>query len=251
MGSPLLPIYPGEIATAALGMKVEIWDGEGRDITHTGEKGDLIITKPFFSMPTIFWGENGEEKYWKAYFEAFPGVWCHGDFVMRNPETGGYRILGRSDGVLNPGGKSAILLTMNLTESTGVRFGTSELYGVVNRFSEVEDCIAVGQRKDDEADERILMFLKMKTGIHLNDSIRNQIRDAIRTSLSPRHVPAFFLEVDAIPYTLNGKKIENVVRDIVSGRKPKTSGTVANPEALAQYYKFETIGRPQLERAKL
>jgi acetoacetyl-CoA synthetase len=105
MGSPMTPVYSGEISAAALGMKVEIWDLDGKDIGHTGEKGELVITKPFFSMPTTFWGKDGEKKYRKAYFETFPGVWCHGDFIKRSPVTGGYEILGRSDGVLNPGGK--------------------------------------------------------------------------------------------------------------------------------------------------
>ena len=104
MGSPIAPVVAGEISTAALGMKVEIWDTYGKDIADTGEKGDLVITKPFFSMPVTFWGKGGEEKYRKAYFDTFPGIWCHGDFIRRSPTTGGYEILGRSDGVLNPGG---------------------------------------------------------------------------------------------------------------------------------------------------
>jgi acetoacetyl-CoA synthetase len=104
MGTPLLPIHSGEISSAALGMKVEIWQVDGRNIEDTGDKGDLVITKPFFSMPITFWGESGEAKYKKAYFETFPGVWCHGDYIKKNPKTGGYEILGRSDGVLNPGG---------------------------------------------------------------------------------------------------------------------------------------------------
>lgn len=105
MCSPITPVYAGEISTASLGLKVEIWDTFGKDIASTGEKGDLVITKPFFSMPTTFWGKDGETKYRKAYFEAFPGVWSHGDFIRQIPATGGYEVLGRSDGVLNPGGK--------------------------------------------------------------------------------------------------------------------------------------------------
>lgn len=103
-GSPLANIYSGEISVAGLGMKVEIWDQGGNNIEDSGEKGDLIISRPFFSMPLTFWGDDGEEKYRKAYFDQFPGVWCHGDFIKKNPKTGGYEILGRSDGVLNPGG---------------------------------------------------------------------------------------------------------------------------------------------------
>jgi acetoacetyl-CoA synthetase len=105
MCSPIMPVYAGEISTASLGLKVEIWDTFGKDIARTGDRGDLVITKAFFSMPTTLWGENGEAKYRKAYFEAFPGVWSHGDFIRQNPATGGYEVLGRSDGVLNPSGK--------------------------------------------------------------------------------------------------------------------------------------------------
>jgi acyl-coenzyme A synthetase/AMP-(fatty) acid ligase len=105
MGSPIANIYIGEISTASLGMKVEIWDQDGKNIEDSGKEGDLIITKPFFSMPVTFWGPGGEEKYRKAYFEQFPGVWCHGDYIRKNPATGGYEILGRSDGMLNPGGR--------------------------------------------------------------------------------------------------------------------------------------------------
>ena len=104
-GSMLRPFYAGELATKCLGMAVEIWDASGKNIEDTGENGDLVITKPFFSMPVTFWGENGMEKYRKAYFDQFPGVWCHGDFISKNPATKGFTILGRSDGVLNPGGK--------------------------------------------------------------------------------------------------------------------------------------------------
>jgi acetoacetyl-CoA synthetase len=104
MGSPALPVHAGEISAPSLGMKVEIWSFDGKNVEDLGEKGELVITKPFFSMPTTFWGPGGEGKYRKAYFDTFPGIWCHGDFISKNPQTGGYEILGRSDGVLNPGG---------------------------------------------------------------------------------------------------------------------------------------------------
>lgn len=110
-GSPITDVYPGEISVPNLGMKVEIWDSFGRNIENTGERGDLVITKPFFSMPLGFWGDGGEAKYRAAYFEQFPGVWYHGDLIRKNPVTNGYEILGRSDGVLNPGGKTRLLLS--------------------------------------------------------------------------------------------------------------------------------------------
>ncbi|TPX15237.1 uncharacterized protein E0L32_004514 [Thyridium curvatum] len=221
-GSPLLPVHHGELPAPSLGMAVEIWDANGKNIEDTGEKGDLVITKPFFSMPITFWGEGGEEKYRKAYFDTFPGVWHHGDFVRKIVKTQGYEVLGRSDGVLNPG---------------GVRFGAAELYGIVDQFSEVQDCIAVGQRRKLDADEQVLLFLKVKTP-PLSDGLRDRIRTTIRKQLSSRHVPAHILEVQDIPYTMNGKRIENLVKDVVCGRTAKVGGTAANPESLEEYEKF-------------
>ncbi|PNP79740.1 hypothetical protein FNYG_06833 [Fusarium nygamai] len=220
-GTMISPVHEGELAVPQLGMKVEIWDQNGKSIENTGDAGELIISTPFFSMPTTFWGENGDLKYFKAYFDRFPGAWCHGDFVKKNPETGGYVILGRSDGVLNPG---------------GIRFGTSELYSVVDKFNDVEDCIAVGRRLPGEADEQVVMFLKMKAPT-FKESVE-KIRDAIRQDLSPRHVPALILEVQDIPYTLNGKKMETLVRDILGKRKVANLGSVANPECLVEYERF-------------
>jgi acetoacetyl-CoA synthetase len=226
-------------------MKVEIFDDSGENIEDSGEKGDLVITKPFFSMPVGFWGEGGLEKYRNAYFEQFPGVWYHGDFIKRNPATGGYEIIGRSDGVLNPGGKlssSYLIYTLAiLTLYIGVRFGTAELYGVLDHFAEVEDCIAVGQKFPGQQDERVLLFLKLPNGKQLTEDLRSRIASAIKESLSPRHVPAGIHQVKDIPYTVNGKKIENIVRDIVSARKGKVSGTVANPECLDEYQKFAVV----------
>lgn len=250
-GSPLVPTYRGELATACLGMKVEIFDYAGINIEDTGREGELVITKPFFSMPISFWGDDGEKKYRKAYFDQFPGVWCHGDFIRKNPATQGYEILGRSDGVLNPGGELSgkdLVRRPRLIE-TGVRFGTAELYGIVDKFDEVEDCIAVGQRREEDTDEQVLLFLKLKKG-PLHDSLRERIRNAIRTSLSPRHVPAYTLEVADIPYTANGKKIENIVRDVVSGRVPKVGGTAVNPECLEGYKQFASLPSPST-KAKL
>ncbi|KAF9769515.1 hypothetical protein IL306_013063 [Fusarium sp. DS 682] len=220
-GTFLSTIHEGELAAPQLGMRIEIWDQDGKNIDDTGDAGELIISTPFFSMPTTFWGEDGDSKYYKAYFERFPGVWCHGDFVKMNPATGGYVILGRSDGVLNPG---------------GVRFGTSELYSVVDKFPDVADCIAVGRRLHEGDDEQVVLFLKMKEPA-FNQTVE-KIRDAIRQNLSPRHVPARIVEAKDIPYTLNGKKMETLVRDILCKRKIGNLGSVANPECLSEYEKF-------------
>ncbi|KAL3468905.1 hypothetical protein BJX99DRAFT_265708 [Aspergillus californicus] len=225
-GTTMTPVHAGEISAPGLGMKVEIFDPDGKDISKTGEKGDLVITRPFFSMPITFWGVDGQDKYRKAYFDNFPGVWCHGDFIKMNPSTGGYEILGRSDGVLNPG---------------GVRFGTAELYGILDQFKEIQDYIAVGQKIPGETrDERVLLFIKMLRG-NLSPALISSISDAIRRSLSIRHVPAQIAQVRDIPYTLNGKRMENIVRDVVAGGSLDVSGTVANPECLEEYRQWAPV----------
>jgi acetoacetyl-CoA synthetase len=245
-------IHKGELAAANLGMKVEIFDTEGKNIEWSGEKGDLVITRPFLSMPVTFWGRDGMEKYRKAYFDEFPGVWNHGDFIRRNPRTGGYEILGRSDGVLNPGGKHLNLLVWKAgaeSRPVGVRFGTAEIYGIVDKFSQVEDYIAVGQRRDHDTDEQVLLFLKMKSG-SLDAQLRKEIASMIRSLLSPRHVPAYILQVKDIPYTMNGKRIEHIVRDTVCGRPAKIGGTAVNPECLEEYRQFLKL--PQsIEKSRL
>ncbi|KAH7232702.1 hypothetical protein B0J15DRAFT_572192 [Fusarium solani] len=220
-GNFLSTIHDGELASPQLGMDVQVWDYQGCNVDEAGDKGDLVITTPFFSMPVCFWGDRDSEKYRKAYFDRFPGVWCHGDFVQRNPTTSGYAILGRSDGVLNPG---------------GIRFGTAEIYAVVDHFSQVQDCIAVGQRRPGESDEQVLLFLK--TSASDFNQVRGQIQEAIREQLSPRHVPAHILHVNDIPCTSNGKVIEMVVKAIVCKSRVANIDSVANPECLAEYRKF-------------
>ncbi|KAH7189899.1 hypothetical protein DER44DRAFT_852509 [Fusarium oxysporum] len=234
-GNLVVPLHGPQLAAPNLGMQVEIWDQDGRNIENSRQKGDLVITKPFFSMPVTFWGEGGHEKYRKAYFDVFPGIWCHGDFISKDLETHGYVIHGRSDGVLNPG---------------GVRFGTSDLYNVVHKFPQVEDCIAVGQRRPKDNDERVLLFLKMRDNTRLEDSLRADIAKAIRKDLSGRHVPAYTFQVRDIPYTSNGKKIENLVRDIVCGEEVKVGGTATNPECLKEYEAYLHLPLVE-EKAKL
>ncbi|RVX73630.1 hypothetical protein B0A52_02520 [Exophiala mesophila] len=201
----LQPFELGQISRPQLGMKVEIWNSLGQRIEDFGVEGDLVITKPFFSMPITFWGDGGTEKYRLAYFDRFEGFWWHGDFIRRE-QNGSYEILGRSDGVLNP---------------RGVRFGTAELYSVLDKFPQIADYIAVGQRRPEDRDEQVLLFLKMKSG-RLDKELIMSIKSSIRKSLSARHVPALIEQVDDIPYTLNGKRVENVVKDIVSGRNPRS-----------------------------
>ncbi|CVK95413.1 related to acetoacetyl-CoA synthetase [Fusarium mangiferae] len=227
IGSNVLSrVHGNEIAAATLGMKVEIWDQTGHNIEESGQEGELVITKPFPSMPVTFWGKGGLEKYRKAYFDTFPGVWTHGDFVSRTNKTKGYLIHGRSDGVLNPG---------------GVRFGTAELYGVLDKFSEVDDCIAVGHRRHQDGDEQVLLFVKMREKNMLKDPLLSKIRDAIRTMLSPRHVPAYIFPVEDIPYTLSGKKVESAVKSIVSHQEVKNTSAISNPGCLQEYKKYINV----------
>ncbi|OWP06692.1 hypothetical protein B2J93_5171 [Marssonina coronariae] len=227
-GSPITPLYPGEIAVPALGMSVQIWDSSGRDIASSGSKGDLVITKPFFSMPLGFWGTDGEKKYQAAYFEQFPGVWYHGDFIRRIPATGGYEILGRSDGVLNPG---------------GVRFGSAEIYAILERLPELTDFLCVGQKLPPSyTDEQVVLFLKLPPGAALTPPLASRIKSEITRALSPRHVPAAMHQVRDIPYTVNGKRIENLVRDVLAGKEIGEARTASNPECLGEYRRFAVGG---------
>ncbi|TLD34218.1 hypothetical protein PspLS_00168 [Pyricularia sp. CBS 133598] len=178
------------------------------------------------------------EKYQKSYFGVFPGIWCHGDLVRKeNPTAGGFIMLGRSDGVLNPGGQLFCTSITGLTQptqcdifATGTRIGAAERYGVL-------DCIACDQRRPGDADERVLPFLRMSNDLHLNDTLRPAVRSTIRTQLSARHVPSHILnlEVADIPCTLNGKRTEHVVSDVVNGRKPRALGSIANPECIKEF----------------
>lgn len=190
--SQISPVYAGEVQVRGLGMAVEVWDFEGKDITNTGEAGDLVCTKPFPCQPVYFWGPEGEETYKKAYFETFPGVWQHGDFVRLNPTTGGLIMLGRSDGVLKP---------------AGVRFGSAEIYNVLQEnFPEVEDALCIGRRRESDTDEIVVLFLKMAPRKQFSQDLARKIQTTVRTKLSARHVPAVVDECPDIPVTTNGKK---------------------------------------------
>ncbi len=215
-GCPILPVWRGELQCAGLGMAVEILreDGSVADIDETGE---LCCTQPFPAMPVFFWGDEDGSRYRAAYFEKFPETWAHGDFVART-EHGGYVIQGRSDATLNPG---------------GVRIGTSEIYRQVESLDEVLESICIGQDRED--DVRVVLFVRLRDGLDLDDGLKDRIRSTIRLNTTPRHVPAKIIQVGDIPRTISGKIVELAVRDVVHGRKVANTDALANPEALELY----------------
>jgi acetoacetyl-CoA synthetase len=215
-GNPIGPVWRGEIQAAALGMAVDVFDERGRSLT-AGEKGELVCTKPFPSMPVGFWNDPDGAKYRAAYFERYPDVWHHGDFVGRT-EHDGFIIYGRSDAVLNPG---------------GVRIGTAEIYRQVEQFDEVLESLVVAQRWQN--DERIVLFVRLREGTPLSDALQDRIRQRIRRAASPRHVPARIVAVPEIPRTKSGKIVELAVREVVHGRPVKNLDALANPEALEHF----------------
>ena len=215
LGDPTAPVWRGEIQAPGLGMAVDVWSEDGKPVR--GEKGELVCTKPFPSMPVMFWNDPDGRKYHNAYFERFPNVWCHGDFAEWTPH-GGMIIHGRSDATLNPG---------------GVRIGTAEIYAQVEQIPEVIEAIAIGQDWDN--DVRVVLFVRLADGVKLDDALCDKIRQKIRTGASPRHVPAKLIHVADIPRTKSGKITELAVRDIVHGRPIKNTGALANPESLEFY----------------
>ena len=221
LGVPNIPVRRGEIQGAGLGMAVEIWDDSGR--VNRGERGELVCTKPFPSRPVKFWNDIDGRKYHAAYFDRFEGVWAHGDFAEQTPD-GGYIIYGRSDATLNPG---------------GVRIGTAEIYRQVDRVKEVLESIVIGQVW--ESDTRIVLFVKLREGINLTETLADTIKKLIKENCTSRHVPSKILQVEDIPRTKSGKIVEIPVREIVHGREVKNKEALANPEAL-DYFK----DRPEL-----
>merc|ERR1719402_1605989 len=211
-----LPVYRGEIQSAHLGCGIEAWDEAGHPVT--GEPGELVCTAPFVSMPTRFWGKDGASKYSAAYFSKFPNVWAHGDFILVSPKSQGITMLGRSDGTLNP---------------SGVRFGSAEIYNIVEEFKEISDSVCVGQKKPDRSEERVVLFLKMVNGDLPADLVK-RLSTTIRSRLSARHVPALILPISDIPYTVNGKKVEVAIKRILVGEEVRNKGALANPECLEQ-----------------
>jgi acetoacetyl-CoA synthetase len=215
LGNPTLPVWEGEIQCRGLGMAVDVVDDGGRPVT--GEKGELVCTRPFPSCPIGFWNDADGAKFRAAYFQRFPGIWAHGDFAEVT-EHDGFVIHGRSDAVLNPG---------------GVRIGTAEIYRQVEHVDAVLESLCVGQ--EWEGDTRVVLFVVMRPGRELDEALAQQIRQRIRQHASPRHVPARIVQVADIPRTLSGKIVELAVRDTIHGRPVQNTSALANPEALDLY----------------
>ena len=215
LGNPVLPVRRGELQCRGLGMKVEVFNGKGQPVV--AEKGELVCTAPFVSMPIGFWNDPRGKRYHDAYFNRFENIWCHGDFAELTPE-GGMIIHGRSDTVLNPG---------------GVRIGTAEIYRVVDQFDEVIESLAVGQ--NHEGDVRIILFVTLRESLTLNQDLQDRLRKKIRSEESPRHVPAVIRQVPAIPRTISGKIVELAVRNILHGIPVENIDALANPESLTYF----------------
>ena len=224
-GVPLLPVVAGEITCRCLGAKVEAFDDTGTSVV--GVQGNLVITEPLPSMPVGFWGDADGSRYRAAYFEEFPGVWCHGDWITIT-DRGSCVITGRSDATLNRG---------------GVRLGTSDFYSVVEALPEVADSLVVHLEDPDGGAGRLLLFVQPASGYTVDESLKRQINNALRTTLSPRHVPDEILEVAAVPRTLSGKKLEIPVKRILQGTpatQAAAKGALADASALEP---FEALAR--------
>jgi len=221
LGDPASPVWRGELQSRALGMAVEVFDEKGRAIRAA--RGELVCTAPFPSMPVGFWNDPGDVRYRAAYFARFPGVWCHGDYVELT-EHDGLIIHGRSDAVLNPG---------------GVRIGTAEIYRQAEQIDEVIECLAVGQAWQD--DQRVVLFVRLRDGVVLDERLEGRLRERIRRHASPRHVPAKIIQVVDIPRTVSGKITELAVRDVIHGQEVMNRGALANPDALELF-----VDLPQL-----
>jgi len=221
LGNPIGPVRRGEIQTRGLGMRVEVFDPQGQPLRQ--RTGELVCTLAFPSMPLGFWHDDSGERYRAAYFSRFPGVWTHGDWVELSPHDG-IIVYGRSDATLNPG---------------GVRIGTAEIYRQVETIAEVIEALVIGQ--DWQHDVRVVLFVRLREGLSLDDALVARIKERIRAHTTPRHVPAKVIQVSEIPRTRSGKIVELAVRDVVHGRPVANQEALANPEALAQY-----AGRPEL-----
>ncbi|OCI96716.1 acetoacetate-CoA ligase [Rhizobium sp. AC27/96] len=221
LGNPLQPVWRGEIQGPGLGLAVDVWNDEGKPVR--GEKGELVCTKAFPSMPVMFWNDPERSKYQAAYFERFDNVWCHGDFAAWT-EHGGLIIHGRSDATLNPG---------------GVRIGTAEIYNQVEQIPEVLEALCIGQDWDD--DVRVVLFVRLAAGASLTEDLVKAMKTRIRTGASPRHVPAKIIAVADIPRTKSGKIVELAVRDVVHSRQVKNKEALANPEALDLFVGLEEL----------
>ncbi|HQU36605.1 MAG TPA: acetoacetate--CoA ligase [Anaerolineales bacterium] len=218
-GSPIVPVYAGELQSAALGMKIKSYDEKGQPILD--EQGELVCEAHAPSMPLYFWNDPDGSKYHKAYFDVYPGVWRHGDYVLIHKDTGGVTFYGRSDAVLKP---------------SGVRIGTAEIYAQMENLPEIADSLAVGQNYQE--DQRVILFVKLAGGFLLTDELKDKIKRTLRENASPRHVPAVILETPEIPYTLNMKKVESAVTNILNGRAVSNRDALINPGSLEFYEKI-------------
>ncbi|MCF8125894.1 MAG: acetoacetate--CoA ligase, partial [Desulfotignum sp.] len=212
LGNPMGPVYTGELQCRGLGMAVYAYDDTGKPVVD--QQAELVCTAPFPSMPIYFWGDEDGSKYHSAYFDQFPGIWTHGDFIKVTPR-GGVIMFGRSDATLNPG---------------GVRIGTAEIYRRLDAMPELEDSVVVGQSWNN--DVRVILFVKLAEGYDLTEDLEAKIRADIRANASPRHVPAKIIACPDVPYTLNMKKVELAVKKVIEGKDVKNKDALKNPEAL-------------------
>lgn len=242
--NPLTPVYAGGCQGPCLGTHIAIYPSSSADNDGTNEDssplaavpdgtpGDLVATLAFPNVPVFLWSDSTPApgaKYTSSYFARFPGVWAQGDFAAVHPQTRAVYILGRSDGVLNP---------------SGIRFGSADIYGVVERWfaGEVVESLCVGQRRRQDGDERVFLFLLMREGVRLGEKgLEGRIREKIAGDLTKRHVPMYIFEVPDIPTTVNGKKVELPVKQIISGHAVKPSGTLLNPKSLDYFYRFQQV----------
>ncbi|KXS95361.1 hypothetical protein AC578_8290 [Pseudocercospora eumusae] len=245
MANTMQPVYCGGCVGPALAMKVEAYDQtveggpgvKGRSLPH-GEAGELVCSRGFPTQPVKFWDDHDGSKYFNAYFAKYDGVWCHGDFISFHPKTGGVWLHGRADGVLNP---------------SGVRFGSAEIYNVIDiNFNEdIQDSICVGQRRPRDMDESVMLFLLMKPGKKFTNELVQKVKDAIARDCGKRCVPKYVFETPEIPTTINLKKVELPVKQIVSGKTIKPSDTLANKECLNFYYQFAEVEKLLQPKSKL
>jgi acetoacetyl-CoA synthetase len=212
-------IYAGEIQSPSLGLDVDVFNEQGETIVGD-EKGELVIKKPFPSMPVKFWNDSDESKIFNAYFNKFPNIWAHGDYIQKT-KNNGYIIYGRSDATLKPG---------------GVRIGTSEIYRQVETFDEILEALVIGQ--DYQDDVRIILFVKLKAQINLDNDLMNRIKNKIKKNCSPKHIPSLIIACPEIPKTKSGKIVEIAVKKIINGETINNLEAIANPETLDFYKKL-------------
>lgn len=221
-GSPTSPVYAGQLQFPGLAMKINVYNEQGKPVMD--EEGELVCEAPAPSMPLYFWNDPGDKRYKDAYFDVYPNIWRHGDYVIMDSETGGITFFGRSDAVLKP---------------SGVRIGTAEIYNQVESLEEIEDSLAIGQNW--QGDQRVILFVKPAKGVELTEELQAKIKKLLRAKASPRHVPAKIIETPAIPYTLNMKKVEGAVTNIIHGRPVLNRDALSNPESLDFYEDVEEL----------